>query len=82
MKNKFQCRLCDKIIFNFPAEKLAAPHPFIEGAEIFGCPHCQQCEEGFTALCDSDDCINPVSGGTPTPEGYKFLCYKHLSKYL
>jgi len=54
MKNKFQCRSCDKIIFNFPAEKLVAPHPFIEGAEIFGCPHCQQCEEGFTALCDSE----------------------------
>jgi hypothetical protein len=33
-------------------------------------------------LCDHEDCVHPTSGGVPTPEGYKFLCYKHLSKYL
>lgn len=82
MKNKFQCNLCYKIIFNFATEKLVAPHPFIEGAEIFGCPYCQRCEEGFMPLCDYGDCTDPTSGGTPTPEGYQFFCYKHLRKYL
>jgi hypothetical protein len=82
MKNKFQCNLCYKIIFNFATEKLTAPHPFIEGGEIFGCPYCKQCEEGFMPLCDHEDCVHPTSGGAPTPEGYKFLCYKHLRKYI
>lgn len=57
MKDKLQCKLCDKILFS--DERLEAQHPFI-----------------------SEDCDSPVSGGTPTEDGYKHLCYQHLRKYL
>ena len=80
MDYKMQCLLCDAVFLK--SERLVAAHPFIEGENIFGCPRCQQCEEGFVSICECEGCTNPVSGGTPTPEGYKSLCYKHLRKYL
>jgi len=79
MKDKLQCRICDKILFS--DERLEAQHPFISEDKVFGCPHCKDLE-GFIVLCEIDGCDSPVSGGTPTEDGYKYLCYQHLQKYL
>lgn len=61
------------------SEALRAPHPFIEGDEILGCPGCQEVIEGVDAqfLCDEPGCEEPHSCGTLTPEGYRMTCHRH-----
>jgi hypothetical protein len=33
--------------------------------------------KAFAGLCDEPGCYDPVSCGTPTPDGYRNTCYEH-----
>lgn len=56
-------------------DPLNAPHPFIEGDSVLGCPKCKEME--LRKACEADDCWQEVSCGMNTQEGYKLLCSKH-----
>jgi hypothetical protein len=61
-------------------DALSAPHPFIEGETLYGCPGCKDIRP-FRALCEAAGCDRDVSGGRNVPgEGYKFLCSTHWSE--
>lgn len=74
MKDKMRCPECDWV---GPWDSaLRAPHPFIEGEEVRGCPECRDIED-FILCCDIDGCIEQATMGTPTKDGYRQTCYKH-----
>jgi hypothetical protein len=66
------CKNCDWV----GTVLLDAPHPFIEGVRIAGCPDCKEVD-GLQSACAADDCKREASCGTPTPDGYKHFCYDH-----
>ena len=43
---------------------------------IFACPACKRIQS-CTLACDQPDCWEPVTCGTPTPEGYRSTCSAH-----
>lgn len=73
--NRIQCRYCrwrgtDK-------EILKAPNPFLQDENVYGCPECKTIY-GFDKLCETPDCLNEASIGTPTTDGgYKHHCHHH-----
>lgn len=56
-------------------EILNAPHPFIAGDTVLGCPKCKEME--LMRACVWDDCWDKITCGLNTPGGYKQLCSKH-----
>ena len=56
--------------------RLVAPNPFNPSTTIYGCPVCKGIDGRYVA-CDEDGCWEPVTCGTPTPEGYRSTCSKH-----
>jgi hypothetical protein len=59
---------------------LTATNPFDPADTIYGCPHCCQCTEGFTMLCDENGCHRDVTSGWPSPAGYRHTCHIHWEK--
>lgn len=57
------------------SDLLSAPHPFHEGAMMHACPKCK--ESSYHIACMHEGCWEPYVMGTPTPDGYKFLCHEH-----
>lgn len=68
------CNQCAWIGDN--SEVLTAPNPFEQESSISGCPECKTIDD-FHTLCDREGCWETASSGTPTEDGYKWLCYKH-----
>ena len=60
-------------------EALTAPNPFDPEFNIQGCPRCKE-PNTLGVACDELDCWQPVSCGTPTPEGYRRTCSKHVPR--
>jgi hypothetical protein len=57
--------------------KLRAPSPFDKTVTITGCPQCREIER-FEPLCEAVGCEDlGVSGGHPSPEGYRLTCWAH-----
>ena len=60
-------------------EMLSAPSPFESGEMIYACPKCKEIGSVVTA-CDEPDCWSEATCGTPTDNGYRQTCYKHMPK--
>ena len=60
-------------------EVLKAPNPFDPINEIWGCPECKDVNSMYL-VCDEPGCWEPVSCGTPTPDGYRSTCHCHAPK--
>jgi hypothetical protein len=58
---------------------LQAPNPFAEGETMVGCPDCRE-PNSMHMACDEPGCKAHASCGTPTPDGYRHTCYKHMPK--
>lgn len=72
--NQIKCCECDTIIEETAA--LRAPNPFDPSEELVGCPTCKSVDS-FLAVCDEPDCVQTVSCGWQSPEGYRRTCYQH-----
>ena len=59
-------------------EVLLAEDPFNPGVVLCGCPKCR--EQTLQVCCDEPDCNQPADTGTPTPQGYRSTCSKHIPK--
>ena len=60
-------------------EMLSATNPFEAGEMIYACPKCKEVGSIVTA-CDEPDCWSEAACGTPTDNGYRQTCYKHMPK--
>jgi hypothetical protein len=58
------------------SDALQAPDPFNSGATLLACPDCR--EQSLRMCCDEPECIDEATCGTPTLEGYRHTCGKHL----
>jgi len=58
---------------------LTAKNPFYEGDIINGCPQCKSVDTIIYA-CDEPECWLDASCGTPTDNGYRSTCGKHVPK--
>jgi len=58
---------------------LDAPHPFIEGERVDGCPSCQDCKT-LSRACDEPGCRREATCGTPAPGGYRRVCGDHYEQ--
>jgi hypothetical protein len=82
-KNKRICHECRNI---FTADRiLVAKHPFIDNAEVDGCPHCFGVD-CLHCCCDEPGCWNEAMMGWPTKNWseskvYRFTCYKHHEEF-
>lgn len=73
------CEQCDWV---GPSEETRkAENPFVDGDVITACPRCLTIEQ-FVDCCDEPGCDKPVACGTPTPNGYRSTCGKHMPKEL
>jgi hypothetical protein len=69
--------LCSECGWSGPEELfLRAPSPFDKSQEILGCPQCKEISP-FEGACAAVGCTNPVTGGHPLPEGYRWTCWEH-----
>lgn len=59
------------------AEMLRADHPFQPGVEILGCPKCRETDT-LRYACDEPGCWKEATCGTPTLDGYRSTCGKHM----
>ena len=57
---------------------LRAPDPFNDGFFLTACPKCL--DQTIRTCCDEPGCWEPDTCGTPTPEGYRRTCYKHMPR--
>lgn len=76
MKELWVCNTCNRMLKN--VDFLKAMSPFCADDELWGCPYCKQCDEGFKMVCDVDGCHNIASCGWPSSQGYRHTCHKHL----
>lgn len=60
---------------------LTAPNPFDKDDTLYGCPGCKDVNT-LQEACDEPDCWEFSSCGTPTPNGYRRTCGKHMPKVL
>ena len=58
---------------------LVARSPFDDGDNIYGCPKCLDVNS-MRPVCDEPDCWSDSTCGTPTPDGYRNTCHKHIPK--
>lgn len=60
-------------------ELLLEPNPFDRNDALTGCPDCKGVDTTQEA-CDEPECWEFSSCGTPTENGYRRTCHKHLPK--
>lgn len=58
-------------------ETLKAPHPWIEGETLMGCPACKDTDSLY-AICDEAGCLKEVSCGWPSENGCRQTCGSHM----
>lgn len=76
-ERRFRCRHCGDITGE--QERLLAPHPFLKGATISGCPKCKEISE-FEELCDEPTCLEAAGCGFPSENGYRRTCRNHFGE--
>lgn len=72
---KVLCQECDW--HGILADVQTAPNPFDMTEQIMGCPACHSVDSMRT-VCDEPECRLPATCGTPTPDGYRQTCSKHI----
>lgn len=77
---KWKCTSCDGWV-GTSEQLLSAPHPFMAGETIYGCPNCQDVTD-LVAACDEPGCTKEAGCGTPTPTGYRVTCGAHMPKEI
>jgi len=58
---------------------LHAPNPFDPNYTVNGCPSCFSINTIIYA-CDEPDCWQEATCGTPTEDGYRQTCGKHIPR--
>lgn len=71
----YRCTECDW--HDYGRSYLSAKNPFDASEEISGCPKCKSINT-IVDVCEFDGCWRAASCGTPTPEGYRRTCGKHV----
>lgn len=59
------------------SDLLEAENPFVPGDTLHACPRCKEIGSCYGA-CDEPDCWQEAICGTPTPNGYRQTCSKHM----
>jgi len=59
------------------SEVMRAPNPWDAGGYIEGCPECNSVNS-MIYVCDEPECWSEATCGTPTPDGYRRTCGKHM----
>ena len=77
VKDKIVCIECG--FKGYTRELLKGVNPFNESQGIYGCPDCYSIDSERVA-CDEDKCWNEATCGTPTKDGYRNTCGKHMPK--
>ena len=72
--SRVRCTNCARVFEEESA--LTAPHPFIGGRTIMGCPSCQEIGE-FSAICDEPGCEEAHMCGWNSPSGWRKTCWDH-----
>ena len=60
-------------------ETLRAKNPWDTDDIILGCPRCKSVNS-MSVACDEPVCWEPVTCGTPTLNGYRSTCGKHVPR--
>lgn len=58
---------------------LKGANPFEDGDELMGCPKCKSVNP-FIIACDERGCWERYTCVTPTSDGYRTTCGKHVPK--
>lgn len=74
---RLQCRECRAVLAL--ADLMVSPHPFRRGETVEGCPRCREILDAVR-LCDEGDCREEATCGTPTGQGYRWMCGPHYDK--
>lgn len=74
----WRCPLCGFVLNE--DERLQGPSPFDEHEVVYGCPRCREVIVAFEYLCDEPGCVTVSSFGTPTDNGYRYTCGRHVPK--
>ncbi|MCR4293659.1 MAG: hypothetical protein NUV76_12370 [Candidatus Kuenenia sp.] len=77
MTQKVKCKECSW--HGIESEILIAENPFKSSVDILGCPTCKGVNT-IICVCDEPECWLEVSCGTPTLDGYRNTCSKHMPK--
>jgi phage FluMu protein Com len=72
----WRCVACNWV--GVEAEMPHAPHPFLPGQCVYGCPKCQEIDD-FEILCDVTGCAEVAGCGWPSADGYRHTCHKHTT---
>ena len=75
MTQKVICEECGW--YGLGKELLRAQNPFDSADIIYGCPKCRSVDSTAIA-CDEPGCWEKASCGTPTKDGYRTTCGKHM----
>ena len=73
--DKLRCDECDW--HGLQAEMLKGVNPFDPTSEVVGCPDCKAVSS-LHFCCDEPGCWVQATCGTPTAEGYRNTCWKHV----
>jgi hypothetical protein len=72
---KFVCLDCSEVVTD--REMLRATNPFDPTEGIVGCPNCKEVNS-LVGACDEPGCSEQTTCGTPTPNGYRRTCSRHM----
>lgn len=72
------CMQCDW--YGVGGERLNGTLSFNSMITVMGCPRCKGVD--FKLACDEPECWQPMTCGTPTPNGYRHTCRKHAPKMV
>jgi len=70
-----RCQLCEWL--GAEDKLLIAHNPFDAVDLIYGCPSCKSIGH-FTEICDEPLCRSEAHIGSPTEDGYRRTCYRHV----
>ncbi len=79
MTERYRCEECDEISNADEIDVVVDPRREDNSWSV--CPHCRAADH-FARVCADPDCTKFATIGTPTPDGYKWLCYEHGSPFL
>ena len=76
-ERKYICRDCRFIVNR--ENILTAPHPFIQGGFVSGCPRCRAVDS-FMFACKVEGCEELPVTSIKEGDEYNFYCHKHFKE--